>query len=128
MKSIHWIIFSIAAWIILAPFVGDEIVALILGEEVFSQINLIDLLRLDDFVLGATIVVLALIAVNMEQASHTTPGLKAMHWMQVVLGAWIAVAPFALEFSYEAFTWSHFVAGSFVAVFALLQITFEHRK
>jgi hypothetical protein len=128
MKTLHWIIFSLAAWIILAPFIGDELIALILGQEIYAEIDLVALLRLDDFFMGLTIFVLALVAVNMEQASHKTPGLKAMHYLQVVLGAWIAIAPFALDLDYEAFTWSHFVAGGFVAVFALLQITYEHRK
>lgn len=125
MKSLHWIIFSFAAWILVAPFVADDILRALLPTTHLSETQLIRLLRWDDFFLGITILVISLIVVTIEQATKRTPGLKAMHWMQTILGGWIAVAPFALEMNYEAFTWSHFVTGGFIAVFALLQITYE---
>ncbi len=124
MKSIHWIIFALAFWIVLAPFVGDDIVNLFFQNTV-EQIDLIKLLRWDDLFLGLAVSILSLIAVTMEQGDRKHPGLKAMHWMQLMLGAWIAAAPFALSFDYMAFTWSHFVTGMFVATFALIQVTYE---
>lgn len=127
MQAIHWIIFALAFWIILAPFVGDDIMQVILNETM-NESQLIALLRWDDFFIGLGIVVLALVVVSLEQASQKTAGLRAMHWLQVGLGTWIAAAPFALAFTYEEFTWSHFVTGFFVAIFALMQINLEHAK
>lgn len=124
MKLLHWILAFLATWILTIPFIADEILTLLLGNTP-SEKQIIDLLRWDDFFLGISIAVIALIIVTIEQAIHKHPGLKAMHWMQVVLGFWIAIAPFALEFNYEAYTWSHFVAGGFTVLFALLQITYE---
>lgn len=127
MKLLHWIILAIAGWVLLVPFIGDDIINLILNRDL-TETELINLIRWDDLFLGLAITIIALFVITLEQASHRTPGLKAMHWLQMVLGLWIAIAPFALQFNYEAFTWSHFVAGGFVAVFALLQITFENRR
>ena len=125
MRVLHWIVFVMALWIILVPFIGDDILTLVLGEEIFSQINIIDLLKWDDLFLGLGICTLALIAATLEQLSKKTPGLKAMHYIQLVLGAWIAVAPFAITLDLESFAWSHFVSGVFIATFALIQIRFE---
>ena len=116
MKQLHWILFCLAAWILVIPFIGDDLIEIMLGANKAATIDLVKLLRWDDFFLGLAIVVLALIILTLEQASHKTPGLKAMHWMQVVIGLWITVAPFALTMDYEAFTWSHFVSGGFVIV------------
>ncbi len=128
MKSIHWIIFALAFWVILAPFVGDDILALFLPAELATPDRFLHILRWDDLFIGLAIAVLALIVVTLEQPSLKTAGLRAMHWMQVGLGAWIAAAPFALAFSYTEFTWSHFVTGFFVAIFALVQINLEDAK
>lgn len=128
MKAIHWIIFALAFWVILAPFVGDDILALFLEGEVATPAGFVSLLRWDDFFIGLAISVLALVVVSLEQPNIKTAGLRAMHWMQVGLGAWIAAAPFALAFTYEEFTWSHFVTGFFVAIFALVQINLEDAK
>ena len=124
MKSIHWIIFALSFLIVLVPFIGDDIIRLFLQAEILDA-DILTLLRWDDLFLGLAISILSLWAVTMEQGDHKHPGLKAMHWMQVMLGAWIAAAPFALNFGYTAFTWSHFVTGMFVATFALMQITYE---
>ena len=51
-----------------------------------------------------------------------------MHWMQIVLGFWIALSPFAIAFDLDTYTWSHVVAGSFIAIFALLQINLENTR
>lgn len=126
MKALHWIIFAIAGWILVVPFIGDDLIRLVIPNARLTEPDIVNLLRWDDFFLGIAIFILALVVVTMEQASHKTPGLKAMHWLQMLLGLWIAIAPFALEFNTESFTWSHFVAGGFVAVFALLQINFEY--
>lgn len=128
LQAIHWIIFALAFWVILAPFVGDDIMRLVLNEAALSETAIVNLLRWDDFFIGLAISVLGLIVVTLEQASIRTAGLRAMHWMQIGLGAWIAAAPFALAFTYEEFTWSHFVTGFFVAIFALIQINLEHAK
>jgi len=125
MRVLHWIVFVIALWIILVPFIGDDILQLVLGESVFAQVNIIDLLKWDDLFLGLGICALALIAATLEQLSKKNPGLKSMHYLQLVLGVWIAVAPFAVDFDLNGFAWSHFVSGVFVATFALLQIKFE---
>lgn len=127
MKHIHWIIFALAFWVLLVPFVGDDIVRLFIAGDV-TDAQILSLLRWDDFFIGIAISVLALVAVMAEQGSHKTPGLKAMHWLQLGLGAWIAAAPFALDFTYDEFTWSHFVTGMFVAVFALMQVTLEEDR
>ncbi len=128
MKLLHWILFILAFWIFLAPFVVDDLVMLFVGSHLQEGVDLVSLLRWDDLFLGLAIVVIALIVVTMEQANHKTPGLKAMHWLQVLLGAWVAAAPFALDFDYDAFTWSHVVSGGFIAVFALTQIYYERHR
>lgn len=128
MKAIHWIIFALAFWIILAPFVGDDILRAVLGGAAGTPEDVVGLLRWDDFFLGLTISVLGLIVVTLEQPTLKTAGLRAMHWMQIGLGAWITAAPFALAFTYKEFTWSHFVTGFFVAIFALVQINLEQAK
>jgi len=136
MKSLHWIIFAIAFWILLAPFILDDLFILFLNSTgpdgmlvgTLGDQDLVTLTRWDDLLLGLAIVILALIVVTLEQANHKTPGLKAMHWMQVFLGVWVAAAPFALSFDYQAFTWSHVVTGGFIALFALLQIFYEHKR
>lgn len=128
MKAIHWIIFALAFWVILAPFVGDDIMALFLPADMATAEVYVRMLRWDDLFIGLAIAVLALVVVSLEQPSIKTAGLRAMHWMQVGLGAWIAAAPFALNFTYTQFTWSHFVTGFFVAIFALVQINLEDAK
>lgn len=128
MKSLHWIIFLIAVWIFIAPLLGDDLAMLIGGTDSLELINLPQLLRWDDLFLGLIIAALALIIITLEQTNEKTPGLKAMHWMQLVLGLWIAIAPFALSFDMLGFTWSHLVTGLLVGVFALLQISFEEPK
>ena len=125
MKHIHWIIFALGFWIILVPFLGDDILGLLVSEGLMENIDIMSLLRWDDLFLGLAVSILALIVVTLEQGSKKMPGLKAMHWLQVGLGAWIAAAPFALDFTYKEFTWSHFVTGLFVAIFALMQVTLE---
>lgn len=127
LRAIHWIIFALAFWIVIAPFVADDIMQLVIGETLSAD-QLVSLLRWDDFFLGLAIAVLALVVVSLEQANAKTAALRAMHWMQVGLGTWVAVAPFGLSFTYEEFTWSHFVTGFFIAVFALIQLNLEHAK
>ncbi|MBI1908398.1 SPW repeat protein [Candidatus Uhrbacteria bacterium] len=128
LKAVHWIIFALAFWIIIGPFVADAILRLLLDGDVLDEIGVISLLRWDDFFIGLAISVLALVVVSLEQPSIKTAGLRAMHWLQVGLGAWIATAPFALDFTYAQFTWSHFVTGFFVAIFALIQLNLEDAK
>ncbi len=127
LKAIHWIIFALAAWVILAPFVGDDILRLFFGATV-DQVGLIGMLRWDDLFIGLAISVLGLIVVTLEQPNIKTAGLRAMHWLQIGLGAWVATAPFALDFTLREFTWSHFVTGFFIAIFALIQINLEDAK
>lgn len=128
MKLIHWIIFVLAFWVILVPFIGDDIIAALLPPLSLSPAELIGLLRWDDLFLGLGIAILALVVVTLEQPNMKTAGLRTMHWMQFGLGTWIATAPFALEFDMTAFAWSHFVTGFFVAIFALVQINLEDAK
>lgn len=128
MKSIHWIIFALAFWVILAPFVGDDIMMLFIPPEMATPEGFVRILRWDDFFIGLAIAVLALVVVTIEQHRANIAGLRAMHWMQVGLGTWIAAAPFALNFTYTQFAWSHFVTGLFVAMFALIQLNLERAK
>jgi hypothetical protein len=128
MKFIHWVIFSLAFWIILVPFIGDDIFQVLLPSANVTELELVRLLRWDDLFLGLGISILALVVVTLEQPTVPTAGLRAMHWMQFGLGAWIATAPFALEFDMTAFAWSHFVTGFFVAIFALIQVNLEGAK
>ena len=125
MKLIHWIIFAIAFWIILVPFIGDDLVNLILQDAGLQSVNLVALFRWDDLFLGLTIAILSLVVVTLEQPSLKTAALRVLHWLQFGLGAWIAAAPFALDFTMANFTWSHFVTGFFIGIFALVQINLE---
>lgn len=128
MKLIHWIIFALAFWIVLVPFIGDDLVQLFLTDTGMQNIDLIALFRWDDLFLGLTIAILSLVVVTLEQPSIKTAALRVLHWMQFGLGAWIAAAPFALEFTMDDFTWSHFVTGFFIGVFALVQINLEDAR
>lgn len=128
MKLIHWIIFALAFWVVLVPFIGDDIFHLFLPTVQLTNDQLVLLLRWDDLFLGLGIAILALVVVSLEQATIQTAGLRSMHWMQFGLGTWIATAPFALTFDMTAFAWSHFVTGFFVAIFALIQINLEGAK
>lgn len=128
MKLIHWTIFALAFWVILAPFVGDDILLTLLADAGVTSVDLVRLLRWDDLFIGLIIAVMSLVVVTLEQPTVRTAGLRAMHWMQFGLGTWIAVAPFALDFTMTDFTWSHFVTGMFVALFALIQINLEGAK
>ena len=128
MKIIHWIIFGLAGWVMLVPFLGDDIFQVIFPLSTVTDTELVGLLRWDDLFVGLAIGLLALVVVTLEQPTVRTAGLRSMHWMQFGLGAWIATAPFALDFDMTAFTWSHFVTGMFVAVFALIQINLEGAK
>lgn len=128
MKIIHWIIFTLALWVLLVPFIGDDILAIVFQTSTLASATVVEILRWDDLFLGLGITVLALVVVTIEQVTAKTAGLRAMHWMQVGLGVWIAAAPFALDFTLREFTWSHFVTGLFVAIFALVQINLESAK
>ncbi|MEK7183852.1 MAG: SPW repeat protein [Patescibacteria group bacterium] len=128
MKFIHWVIFALAFWVILVPFIGDDIFHVALPLSGVTDGDLVRLLRWDDLFIGLAIAVMALVVVTLEQATVNTAGLRAMHWMQFGLGTWIAAAPFALEFDMLAFSWSHFVTGLFVAIFALIQVNLEGVK
>ena len=128
MKFIHWIIFSLAFWVILVPFIGDDIFHALMTGVAISNTDLVNLLRWDDLFIGLTIAILALVVVTVEQPTLKTAGLRSMHWLQFGLGTWIATAPFALSFDMTSFTWSHFVTGFFVAIFALIQINLEAAK
>lgn len=128
MKLIHWIIFGLAFWVILVPFIADDIFFLFVRETMMTSTDLVSLLRWDDLFIGLGIAIMALVVVTLEQPTIRTAGLRAMHWLQFGLGTWIATAPFALEFDMVAFTWSHFVTGFFVAIFALIQINLEGAK
>ncbi|MFZ2681637.1 MAG: SPW repeat protein [Patescibacteria group bacterium] len=128
MKLIHWIIFALAFWVILVPFIGDDIFYTLAPNTTATTTDLVRLLRWDDLFIGLGIAVMALVVVMLEQPTVRTAGLRAMHWMQFGLGTWIATAPFALDFDMTAFTWSHFVTGFFVAIFALIQLNLEGAK
>ncbi len=128
MKFLHWIIFTIAVWLILSPIVGDDILNLFVQGKDLGREAFLNLVRWDDFFLGLTVMVLALVVVTAEAASHKTPGLKAMHWLQVLLGLFVAVAPFIFAADYTSYLWTHYTAGAYIAVFALLQIYYEPVK
>ena len=125
MKFLHWVIFILAFWLILSPIVGDDILNLLIAGDDLSKADFLNLVRWDDFFLGLAVMIIALIVVTAESATHKTPGLKAMHWLQVLLGAFVAIAPFIFAADYTSYLWTHYVAGAYIAVFALLQIYFE---
>lgn len=123
MKSLHWIVFGIAGWIMIGPFILDDLLATLYPA--FEQTDLLNLLRWDDLFLGLGIAILALIAVMLERVSHKHPGLKAMHWMQIIIGLWVAMSPFIFDFDYQTYTISHLIAGGLMTVYALLQLVYE---
>ncbi len=128
MKFLHWLIFSIAFWLVLSPLVGDDIIALFLPGQSISPDQFLQFVRWDDFFLGLTVMILALVVITLESASHKTPGLKAMHWLQVLLAAFVALAPFIFALDYNSYVWSHLMSGGFIAIFALLQIYLEPKR
>lgn len=127
MKTLHWIIFAIAFWIVIVPIVGHDIFQIIVNKTLSPE-DLMNLLSWNGFILGITLGIFALIVITLEQANAKTPGLKAMHWLQVILGLWIALAAVTLNFDYALLMESHAVSGIMVGVFALLQINFENYR
>lgn len=125
MKFLHWVIFSLAFWILLVPFLADDIIRTALPGVQVTDTDLVRLLRWDDLFIGLAIAIMALILAMHENSSKQLAGLRAMHFMQFGLGTWVGVAPFALEFDLTAFTWSHMVTGLFISIFALIQINLE---
>ena len=125
MKILHWIIFSIGVSLLFLPTVGDDLVALFVPHLELTREAYLHLIRWDDFFLGLTVLVLALVVLTAEAGSHKTPGLKAMHWLQVLLGAFVAFAPFVFTGDSTSVLWTHYTAGMYIAVFALLQIYYE---
>ena len=125
MKFLHWVIFILAFWLLISPLIGDELLNVFITGTDITQAEFLRLVRWDDFFLGLAVMVIALIILTAESASHSTPGLKAMHWLQVLLGAFVAIAPFIFAADYLSYQWAHYVTGSFIALFALLQIYLE---
>lgn len=124
MKVLHWIIFSLGFWIAIVPIIGHDVFKVVFNQTL-SPPELMSVLSWDGFLIGLAIMVLALVIVTMEQASSKTPGLVGMHWLQVLLGLWVAIASFALNFDYALILESHAVSGVMISIFALLQIHYE---
>ena len=128
MKFTHWIIFGLAFWIVLVPFLADDMMMIMLPNQITTANELVNMLRWDDLFLGLAIGLMSLSLAMREKPTLKNAGTRSLHWLQFGLGTWIAIAPFALSFDMTAFTWSHFVTGVLVSVFALLQLNLEGAK
>ena len=100
-------------WLVLAPFLLT-----------FTGITAA---TINSVVLGALILILAGSREFGEGYRHAWPS-----WINVIVGAWLIIAPFALGFSasVEAM-WSHIIAGAAVVVLALwsaLSTPGEHQQ
>jgi len=125
MKVLHWIIFSIASWLVLLPIIGDDLLQLIAPNNSPSIEEILHYVQWNDFFLGLIIIVLSLLILTVEAVSKKTPGLRAMHWLQFFIAVYITIIPFLFEFTEETAIWSHVVSGGFIAIFSILQIFLE---
>jgi len=49
--------------------------------------------------------------------------MKALSWVQLVLGLWVLVSPWAMSFSdLTAALWSNVIVGALIIIFALWQL------
>jgi hypothetical protein len=48
-----------------------------------------------------------------------------MHWIAVGAGAWLVIAPFALGFTIEQFSWNNLMLGIMISIFTLVQLNVD---
>ncbi|MEK7105107.1 MAG: hypothetical protein AAB865_00245 [Patescibacteria group bacterium] len=127
MKAIHWIIFAVAFWLTLAPFVAGKILSAValVPEGANSIPSLLNVLQLNNFIAGLVIVVLSLVAISTEAVTERSEATRAMHWIALGIAVWLTVAPFALNFTLETFSWNNLLLGIMVGIYSLIQLNVE---
>ncbi len=123
MKSIHWIIFAIAFWIGLSPFVAERILWNFFNAESIESV--IRFLEASNLIFGLGLVVFTLIAISTDAVVHKADAARAMHWIAVGAGTWLVIAPFALGFTLEQFSWNNLMLGIMIGIFTLVQLNVD---
>ncbi len=80
-KSLNWIIALVGLWELISPFV--------LG---FSSLTSA---TVDAVIVGALLIIFGVVAALKNSASTT----RTLDWLNVILGIWLIIAPFALGFA-----------------------------
>jgi hypothetical protein len=107
MKNASWVNILIGIWLIVAPWV--------IGYSVGSA-------RAEDVLLGIAISLVALWSLSVT-ASATTPG-----WVNLILGIWVAIAPWAIGYSALAgrAATNAVIMGILVIIFSAMRIASSH--
>lgn len=127
MKSLHWLIFAIAFWFTLSPFVADKILIAVTNAEQTGDLagSIVNFLQASNLIFGLALIVLTLIAISTDAVVAKTDAARSMHWIAVGIGIWLVVAPFALDFTLENFSWNNLMLGIMVGVFTLVQLNVD---
>lgn len=108
MKKQHWRdwgVLLLGAWIFVTPWIMPHSMA----AEVPGSAG--TLAVFDLWVVGAAVALIAAAAILVFNAWY--------EWLNLALGAWLVVSPWALGFNAEpALTWNAVVAGALVVLFA----------
>ena len=101
IKTLSWLIVVLGAWEVLAPFIlGYSVTASALWNEI---------------ILGIALIILAGWAALSNQRST----IKALEWINVVLGTWLILAPFIIKYTnVAAAMWNDIIVGIVVVVLA----------
>ena len=93
-----WFNLVLGAWLILAPFVGIGVTG--------------DVAAWNSYVSGAAVAIFAIAAIARPQVWE--------EWVNLVVGAWLIVAPFALGFTDQSIPmWNQIVLGALIGADAL---------
>lgn len=127
MKSIHWLIFTIAFWLTLVPFTAEKILSALTNAEQGPDLALsvLNFLQANNLIFGLSLAVLTLIAISTDAVVSKADGARAMHWITVGISVWLIVAPFALGFTEEIFAWNNLILGIMVGIFTLVQLNID---
>jgi hypothetical protein len=102
IKTLSWLVVLLGAWEVLAPF--------ILGYSHRAGA------LWDAIILGIALVILAGWAALSNQVST----IKALEWINAILGVWLIIAPFIIRYSdVSAALWNDIIVGIVVVVLAV---------
>jgi hypothetical protein len=106
MKGASWVNLVLGIWFLFAPWAMQFAGAAAANSIVF----------------GFLVLVVAAASLSVEPQNHTWA------WMNLVLGAWVFISPWAVGFAFlPAAFWNSFVVGTAIVVFALLRMATSRR-
>jgi len=101
IKTLSWLVVLVGAWEVLAPFV--------LGYTIASGA------LWDAIILGIGLIIFA----GWAALSNEISTIRGMNWINVILGAWLIIAPFIIGYtSFGAALWNDIIVGIVAVVLA----------